>query len=55
MYQGNYCPNVPSTPSDQILSPNMMQILTNEGPMPKWSNHLTNVVLCMIILFSQHK
>jgi hypothetical protein len=25
MYQGNYCPKVPSTPSDQNLSPNMMQ------------------------------
>lgn len=25
MYQGNYCPKVPSTPSDQNVSPNMMQ------------------------------
>jgi hypothetical protein len=26
-----------------------VKILTNVDPMPKWSNHLTNVVLCTIM------
>jgi hypothetical protein len=29
-------------------------ILTNVGPMPKWSNHLTNVVLCKFTMISKN-